>query len=112
MCFSAEASFTVSAVLAAIGVATIKNASNSRLRLIAFVPFLFAIQQFAEGIVWLYMNGTITDQNIGIGAQYAYLSFAWVLWPIYTSCAIFISEKIHWRKAICGACVALATFVS
>ena len=112
MCFSAEASFTASAILGAIGAATIKSVRPSRLLLMALVPFLFALQQLSEGIVWLYMNGTVSDPSIGIAAQYTYLSFAWVLWPIYVPLAISIAEPINWRKIVCVLCLGLGIFVS
>jgi MFS family permease len=112
MCFSAEASFSVSALLAAIGAITAKNVKTPHLRLVALVPFLFALQQFAEGFVWLYMNGTIENSSLGVFAQYAYLSFAWVLWPVYTPLAIFIAENIGWRKIVCILCLGLGIFVS
>ncbi|HEY4832068.1 MAG TPA: DUF6629 family protein [Waddliaceae bacterium] len=112
MCFSAEASFTVSAILATIGAITIKNAKAPRLKLIALVPFFFALQQFAEGVVWLYMNGTVQDPSVGVAAQYGYLFFAWILWPTYSPLAICIGEKMGWRKIVCFLCLGLGIFVS
>jgi hypothetical protein len=55
MCFSAEASFSLSVVLVSAGVYCVKNTtSKNRLLLpVAFIPFFFAIQQFSEGWVWL-----------------------------------------------------------
>lgn len=57
MCFSATASFTSSAVIGVIGVATLARASHPREWLFASIPLLFAIHQFAEGAVWLALSG-------------------------------------------------------
>ena len=53
MCFSASASFGAGIVLSSIGIATItKTQSRSQLSL-AFIPLIFAVQQFSEGFLWL-----------------------------------------------------------
>ncbi len=57
MCFSATASFTSSAVIGVIGVATVALSKHRREWLFASVPLLFALHQFAEGAVWLGLTG-------------------------------------------------------
>ena len=57
MCFSATANFAGSAVLGAIGVATIAEVKHRRELLFASLPCLFALHQFTEGFVWLGING-------------------------------------------------------
>ena len=56
MCFSSNASFGASAVLAVVGVVAIAKAKNTPGRLFAAIPFIFSIQQFAEGMLWLSMK--------------------------------------------------------
>jgi hypothetical protein len=53
VCFSASANFVGSAVLGAIGVATIAEVKHRRELLFAAMPCLFALHQFTEGFVWL-----------------------------------------------------------
>ena len=53
MCVSAEVSFGASALLAAGGVWAHRLAIKPEERLIATFPFLFAAQQFSEGLVWV-----------------------------------------------------------
>ena len=53
MCFSANASFLGSAIICAVGVATLRYVRQRRALLFAAVPLLFAIHQFTEGFVWL-----------------------------------------------------------
>lgn len=57
MCFSATASFTSSAVIGVIGVATLARSTHRREWLFASIPLLFALHQFAEGMVWLGLTG-------------------------------------------------------
>lgn len=49
MCFSATASFTSSAVISDIGVATLAQVRHAREIPFAALPALFAVHQFAEG---------------------------------------------------------------
>jgi hypothetical protein len=57
MCFSANASFAASGVLAAVGAASIRETKTKRGLLYAFIPLIFAIQQFVEGLQWLTRPG-------------------------------------------------------
>lgn len=82
MCFSATASFTAGAVLIGAGVVTRKKARNTRFSHFAAIPMLFGIQQTFEGALWLGLENEALAPLIGIG-KYAFLLFAWVVWPIY-----------------------------
>ncbi len=59
MCFSATASFAASGVVGVIGLATLRHVREPRALLFAAVPLLFAVHQFAEGLVWLGLTGRI-----------------------------------------------------
>jgi hypothetical protein len=56
VCFSASANFVGSAVLGAIGVATLTEVRHRRELLFAAMPLLFALHQFTEGFVWLGLD--------------------------------------------------------
>ena len=59
MCFSTTASFASFSVLTAVGVAGIKYVKKPSQKFFAAIPFLFAIQQFIEGFVWIgILNNT------------------------------------------------------
>lgn len=88
MCFSASASFIVGGGLTAVGVASLKTASKKE-KLIALIPFLFGIQQIIEGFVWL---GLMASQTTKI-PSYAFLVFAFLLWPTYIPLTIFLLDK-------------------
>jgi len=78
MCFSASASFIASAGLGVLGAASLKRAKK-RERLLALIPLLFAVQQFIEGLQWL----VVVSGKASLALGYAYLFFAFLLWPTY-----------------------------
>ena len=92
MCFSASASFGASAIIGAIGVLSIIKAKTTPLLLFASIPFIFSIQQLAEGLLWLSLNN-----NYSIAVQqffvYSFLFFAMVLWPVWIPVSMLVLEK-------------------
>ena len=56
MCFSPTASFSASAALAVIGILTLKKTSAPHQFLFAYIPLIFASQQFIEGFLWLLLS--------------------------------------------------------
>lgn len=58
-------------------------------RLFAIVPLLFAVQQFVEGSQWLVSHPSIASLVLG----YAFLFFAFLLWPVYIPIAVYQLEK-------------------
>ncbi len=83
-----EASFTASAVLAVAGGASLRVATKKQ-RILAIVPFLFAIQQFLEGVQWMYLN----QGSVCRSAGYGFLFFALVVWPIIIPVIIYVMDK-------------------
>ena len=99
MCFSATASFGASMMLAGIGSVSIIKAKTPSLRVLAFIPFIFSIQQFTEGWVWL----SLTKENFiswKLPCTYIFLFFAEVMWPIGISFSMMLFEKKEKRKNI------------
>lgn len=101
MCFSTTASFASGVILTVIGVASIKKVQNSKQILFACIPFIFAIQQFSEGFVWLsLLNSTnLFWQQL---STYSFLLFALIIWPAWVPISMFLIEKRHKRKIILG----------
>src|SRR3989339_1717034 len=96
MCFSATASFGASALLGATGLACLQVAERKQDKLLASLPLLFSVQQFIERLLWLYhANGTITYIF-----AYAFLFFAFLLWPIYVPLVAYLFEMDQTRKKI------------
>lgn len=86
MCFSASASFIASGVLAVIALATLASVKERKWLSVALIPLFFAIQQFAEGLVWLYKWPM---------AALTFLFFAFIVWPAYIpfSCLMVESDN-------------------
>ena len=114
MCFSATASFTGSAVIAAVGVATISRARHPKEWLFAAVPLLFAWHQFNEGMVWLGLG-----QNLPIGTLhgwgFAYMIYAQALLPFLMPLAVWLiepnSNRGRWIMPFLIVGVGLAAYI-
>jgi hypothetical protein len=102
MCFSAEASFTVGTGIGVMGIATLRKLVSRSLIWIAMVPIFFAIQQYAEGVVWLHMNGEFKQTPFSEFAKFLYLFFAYIFWPTYIPLCLTMAERIEWRKKAIG----------
>ena len=101
MCFSAEASFIASGALAGAGIfavhRTIKSGDTSFLP-VALFPWIFALQQFCEGFVWIFIkHNNLAAMN---AFAFAFLFFALFLWPFYIPVALAIYDKPRKRLYI------------
>lgn len=114
MCFSAEVSFTASAVLIASGSYILKNCSSKSLLLIASIPILFGLQQLFEGILWLNLDRRLDEPFLFKSSANAYLMFAFLIWPVWIPLAFMVAEKNQRIKKImlfalgCGTLLSLA----
>ncbi|MEK7632289.1 MAG: DUF6629 family protein [Patescibacteria group bacterium] len=95
MCFSAPVSFATSAVLAVVGVETVRHARPKK-RYVALIPFLFAIQQAIEGAQWIVDKPSTCSQVLG----YGFLFFAFLVWPSWVPFAVWHAESVAWRKRV------------
>ncbi len=92
MCFSASASFGAGIVLTAIGIASIKKTQHPSQIPFAAIPLVFAVQQLAEGCLWL----TLPNANLAAAQHaftYIFLVFAQIIWPAWVPVAFLILEK-------------------
>lgn len=97
MCFSATMSLGAAAGIAAIGCVGVRAAAPRRSRFLAAIPFLFAAQQAAEGVVWL----TLDDPHSAAlhrAAVLAYLGFALAVWPLWMPAALLVAERDAQRQ--------------
>ena len=97
MCFSATASFTSSAMIGVIGVATLARSNHPREWLFASIPLLFALHQFAEGAVWLALTG-----NTLLGALepwgFGYMLYAQGLLTLLIPLSVWLIEPERRRR--------------
>jgi len=97
MCFSAEASFTAAAVLGVVGCVTLKQVSSKNYLYLALIPLMFALQQFAEGIIWLFLRGNLQQSAWFHAALYTYLIFAFAVWPFWIPLS-YLKIEPQWQE--------------
>ena len=99
MCFSATASFTASAVIGTIGIATLAHVRQPRALLFAATPLLFAIHQFAEGCVWLGFMGEISQVALH-RAVVVFQMYAQGILPLLMPLAVLLMEPPGRRRRV------------
>jgi hypothetical protein len=106
MCFSAEASFAASGVLAASSMAISRVPKEKSSIPLSLFPAVFATHQFIEGILWLNHDGLLPDAYKSV-AVYAYALIAFVLWPIFVPFSAYLIETGRRRRIIILICQAV-----
>ena len=106
MCFSATASFAAAGVTSVAGGAALHGVQRRSQLPLAAIPLIFAIHQFAEGVLWL---GLTQPQHAAWQrpAMFAFLFFAEVVWPVWVPLAILASEAHPARQKLLRALLAL-----
>ena len=99
MCFSASASFGSGVALGLIGIATLRKASGNHQKAIAFFPVIFAVQQVAEGLVWLSMVNPDFHRWRDV-SPYLFLTFSHIIWPVWMPFSILMLENARKRRDI------------
>ena len=102
MCFSASTSFIASAVIGTVGTVAFKKAKTSSMKVFAMTPIFFAMQQFVEGIVWVALSNPESEFAAMwlTKAVYAFLVFAWVIWPVFIPFFMIKLEQNPQRKKV------------
>lgn len=111
MCLSAEVNFAASAVIGAVGVATLAHAKHPREVLFASMPLLFALHQFTEGFVWLGLEGKINEIAFD-NAAFLFIIYAQGLLPFLMPLAVLLIEDVPWRRRVIGAITVIAAVFS
>jgi hypothetical protein len=97
MCFSTNVSFGAGVVLSVVGIAAFKNVRTPSQLAFAAIPFLFAVQQFSEGFVWLSLTQKAYE-GWGNSAVNMFLIFAQVVWPFWVPFSVWLIETEAKRK--------------
>lgn len=98
MCFSAEISFIVGGTLLATGTATIRKVIHRKDLPLAMIPFIFAIQQLIEGMIWLSLADDTPQSPHWLSNTYGI--FVGVIWPLFAPFAIYCTETNRLRRKI------------
>lgn len=111
MCFSAEASFIASGVLGVVGVASVRKAKESTQIPFTAIPFLFAVQQAAEGVLWIGLENANHEWWLN-SSIYIFLVHAQVVWPLWVPLSILLLEKSEARKKVIKVMLAMGAIIS
>jgi hypothetical protein len=106
MCYSAEASFIASGVLAGAGVAISRLPKEKASLPLSLIPAIFAAHQFIEGVIWLEQDKVLPEKILPV-AVLAYGLIAFVLWPIFIPFAVYPLESEKRRKQLIRFCQAV-----
>jgi hypothetical protein len=101
MCFSAEASFTASALLIPTGLYCLRIASIKTRAYLPFagIPLVFGIQQALEGLVWI---GTNSDsKNLVQLSSLGFLFFSHCFWLFWIPLSVSLIEQDAGIKNVC-----------
>jgi hypothetical protein len=111
VCFSASASFAAAGVTGIAGVAALARSQTPGQRLVAVIPLGFAVQQLAEGILWLSLSGSVPPEP-GHGALYAFQGIAEIFWPLWVPLAVRALEIDRSRRLALSWFLGLGTAVA
>jgi hypothetical protein len=111
MCYSPTASFTSAALLGVIGVATVRQVRSPGTLLFAATPLLFAFHQFAEGLVWLGLQGRI-GPIARDHASFLFTLYAQGVLPFLMPLAVTVMEPAPRRRAIMSGLTAIGAIAA
>ncbi len=100
--YFAVLNFTLSGAIGLIGLLTLQKASRPQEVLFAMLPLLFALHQFTEGFVWLGVGGHISKRGLELAAG-IFIYYAQGLLPFLVPLAVWLIEKVRWRRRLLGA---------
>ena len=111
MCFSAQASFTGSAIITAIGIAALTRVRKTEQVPFAGIPIIFGIQQCAEGVLWITLKSG-AHANLQNAATHIFLVTALIIWPTMVPVSVWLIEKNSRRKKLLSLVIAAGVIVS
>lgn len=111
MCFSATASFSAGAILAMISIVSFKKSTKQSEHFFAAIPLLFAVQQFAEGFLWLLLSNTSYPLWEKI-CVILFISIAHSIWPIWVPLSIQKLEPDRLAKQLLTLVTGIGIIVS
>jgi hypothetical protein len=105
MCFSPQADFTVGAVVAGVGVQTLRQVRVRRELIVGALPLLLGIHQLVEGFVWLGLRGEVSPR-LGDTAKETYIVFAHAILPALVPLGFTLLEpnrgRARWMWPLVG----------
>ena len=99
VCFSPQADFVAGAVVAGIGVETLRRVRARRELIVSALPLLFGIHQLVEGFVWLELRGQVSP-GVGDSAKEAYILYAHAVLPAIVPLGFMLLEPDRGRSRV------------
>ena len=99
MCFSPQADFVAGAVVAGVGVETLRHLRARRELIVGALPLLFGIHQLVEGFVWLGLRGQVPP-GVGDAAKEVYILYAHAALPAIVPVGFMLLEPDRRRSRI------------
>jgi hypothetical protein len=101
MCFSASASFGAAAIIGTVGTLCLKRVYRPAQIMFASIPMVFAVQQIAEGFIWLSLSKP-PFMNWQMQLVMFFLFFAQVLWTTWVPLSLYLLEAEADRRKWLG----------
>ena len=99
MCFSPTVSFIAGGALVGVGVATNRLSKTRAEKLFSFSPFIFAAQQFFEGMLWMVLLGR-WPQVLKMFSITGFLTIAILILPVFVPLIAYLFERNKFIKKI------------
>jgi uncharacterized protein DUF6629 len=96
MCFSPDADFTAGAVVAGVGVETLRRVRARRELIVGALPLLFGVHQLVEGFVWLGLRGQVSGGLRDVATE-AYIVYAHAVMPAIVPLGFMLLEPDRHR---------------
>lgn len=110
MCFSLQASIITAGTLGTISLFYVGKEYKRSTLLMAFIPFLFSIQQASEALIWRFF--AVKKSMITVYATYAFLCFAYIVWPVWVPFSLWFIEHHSLRKKLLLVTLAIGAVTS
>jgi hypothetical protein len=114
MCFSPQADFTAGAVVAGVGVQTLRRVRVRRELIVGALPLLLGIHQLVEGFVWLGLRGDLSPR-LGDAAKETYIVFAHAILPALVPLGFTLLEpdprRARWMWPLVGLGLLLGVYL-
>lgn len=111
MCFSATASFTASGVLLATGLACVSKVSKPLQLPLALTPLFFSVQQFSEGVLWVFFERPDAEL-IQYISGHLFVIIGQSFWPVWIPLYVMILEKDKFRKEVLKVMLIVGIIIS
>ncbi len=99
MCLSVELDIVAGAAISVVAIDAIRHHRTGRELPLALVPAVLAVHTFLSAVVWLGVDGTVSEP-VAHTASVLYLFIAYALLPIYVPIAVVLIAPADWHRNV------------